>query len=422
MKIETKIDYWLEIQELVRKDFLTALSEEEIIVLVKSLNIDIRGFSKRIENAPSILLRNSLTNNFRKLKLKDFLKSYVPDSYRELKNQGYEEGIKRIASDSRLSKSEVISLVGVLYPEKYEDLRSKFIKYLGEEGNPLAHIIELETKDILETLVSNYEKIPMKMLDKIELDFKNINLDSVKENFISDYKLEKNIAFNLFMADKNDEITLARKDRTKILELAIYELINEQLEAYKQIEQLKEENEKQKEVNNNLQKENERTIVKLEKSFEKERKKYEAKLNEKQETIKGISEEHKTLLNKKNLNAINMQKTIDDLTRQLNHAKDSKVAIIDETDKVIIFTERKEEYEDYVDRTILKTLEEIKNIEAQFKNYKYFFVDGFGMSTSKKRNIRKISNEHDLKIKLLSDYPNIILRKIIFHIEGEGLY
>src|SRR5699024_3324064 len=100
---------WLDIQDIVKEDFLHVITKEEIIHLVKIFDVNIPGFSKRIDVAPFPMLKSRFENYLKKIPLEGFFKTYVKDVYEEFKDEEYEEGIKKIASNNKLKNTEVIA-------------------------------------------------------------------------------------------------------------------------------------------------------------------------------------------------------------------------------------------------------------------------------------------------------------------------
>lgn len=418
MSTKEKETTWLDIQDIVRDDFLRAVIDEEIVQLVKTFNLDIPGFSHRIDRAPIPMLKRELKGKLNKLPLEGFFKAIVADPYEAAKDKSYEEGIKQIASNQHLTSSNVVALLGILYPDKYMDLRRKFTNKLDQKENPLSSVVDLEMKDILPTLIHNHSDQVKKLSGNIKWDEIDFDPESLQDHFMTDYKLENKTAANIFLTDMVDELGINEEELAYLRELAIYELIQSNFEATVANESLKLEKTIQADAYKSLKLSKET----LEKRFTKEQAEaqasFEKNIGEKDDTIEELTKKYDNQIDYLQGEQATYLQKIESLQRELKEAKQVDRYILDIYDKVTLFTDRTDEFNRYMNQTVLKTIKEIQSQLTGTGETDYFFVDVFGMSTAEKRTVKDTFREHNLRVRLLSDKPIQIVRKIIYTIEG----
>ena len=75
MSVQEELNNWLKIQDLVKEDFLRVITHQEIVPLIKIFDVDVPGFSKRIDSAPFPILKNRFTDHLKQIPLNDFFKN-----------------------------------------------------------------------------------------------------------------------------------------------------------------------------------------------------------------------------------------------------------------------------------------------------------------------------------------------------------
>src|SRR5699024_1167934 len=186
--------------------------------------------------------------------LEGFFKTYIKDVYEEFKDEEYEEGIKKIASNNKLKNTEVIALLGVLYPTKYTDLRKDFKRYLDDSDHILANVVDLEISDILHSIINYYRPYVKKIYDSIEWPSIKSDPKSLQAYLKSEYELESSVATTLYFTDQMNKFDLTDEENHLLYELAIFELLKLHSKTNSKIKELEEKNNNMKNKYNNLMK------------------------------------------------------------------------------------------------------------------------------------------------------------------------
>lgn len=423
MSVQEELNNWLKIQDLVKEDFLRVITHQEIVPLIKIFDVDVPGFSKRIDSAPFPILKNRFTDHLKQIPLNDFFKNYALDTYDELKDAKYEEGIKKIASNNKLKNTEVISLLAVLYPTKYKKHREEFIHYIDDSSNNLlANVIDLEIRDVLHSIINIHQSSSKKIYDSMNLSPIKKDVNSLQAYFKSDYKLESNAATTLFFTNKMKELEFTVEEKNLLLKLSIFELLKNHSKHMTELAKWKEDRQRKDKLYNNLMQKIENMKANEIKRNINVREKHEKEIKEKDKLINYFKNENKLISNQKLSDITKLKQEIESLQEQLSkEQKKVSNSILNESDQILLFTDRTHEYEETVEKGLLKELNQLEICLTKQNNEKLFFVDVFGMSTSNRREIRRVSKSTNQRIKLLNGTPINIIRNIIYYIEGVGL-
>lgn len=412
---------WLDIQDIVKEDFLHVITKEEIIHLVKIFDVNIPGFSKRIDVAPFPMLKSRFENYLKKIPLEGFFKTYIKDVYEEFKDEEYEEGIKKIASNNKLKNTEVIALLGVLYPTKYTDLRKDFKRYLDDSDHILANVVDLEISDILHSIINYYRPYVKKIYDSIEWPSIKSDPKSLQAYLKSEYELESSVATTLYFTDQMNKFDLTDEENHLLYELAIFELLKLHSKTNSKIKELEEKNNNMKNKYNNLMKQTKTMKHNKENEILNVKKIYKEKIKDKDRLINYLKNQREQELYEQSIQVKKLNKEIESLQERMFREKQTSYNVINKKDKILLFTDRAHEFDKMVEKELLKDLESLEEYLISYDNDNLLFVDVFGMGTSSKQKIRRMSKKNKSKIKILNGSSLNIIRNIIYYIEGAGL-
>lgn len=391
----------MEIQQTVKNDFLANLTHDELKKLVKGLGVRIEGFSKRPDDAPLPILKQSFKKKINKIKRLDkFLQVFSKPLSDELENEPFETGIKKIAANNMLSHAEVIALIAVLYPENYLDLRQQFKNNFTSETNLLTNMIDFSLVDTIEPIIAKHLVTAKKAYDLMTFDRMPRDIQDLKDILYVDYDLDHKVATSLIFSA--NEINLSQEESLQLAKLSTVELLKSYMDFNEKIAL--------------LNREKEDLLQEKDKYFD-EIKKLTEKVQLLENNIKNKDKLNYYLKKAKEM----LENDVQQLQNKLASLQETSISkpLLSEHAPIILYTSRKNEFKNYLHNNLLKDLNEFNSQSIKNQNHEQIFIDVNGIPSKTK----KVMSQHkqDNMIHLISGDPEKIIRTIIFYLEGASI-
>lgn len=426
--------------------FIESLSQNQLVSLVKILNLKIPGFSKSARNAPIQLIKKPLKKEI-VLNLNRFLKSFLSKELKQYEKMEEEFFLTKVNMDDSLSNPHTLGLYAYLFSESYIENEEKIKGNIKQKKDPLINIVhdndipfEIKLR-AYHNIIENQENL----WEVIIRQFPSESLNTLKKqgdnlkDFISENLGDENEDFflRLFYEKEEEWKSWSTEEKEAFFQLTLLNLAqhHEKLikNEKKELETLTKTN---KQTNDKLKKKvsvidhMSKTIDDLEKKIHQLSIENHLLNNDVQEIQLQLENKTKEK-NKSTLAELELNKQVKELTNEIKETQKKNVTFdldpLIERENICLFTKK-----DYTDFSSFLTEEQcikfnkIEELSSLFSEENWegwvVFIDQNTLSTKELFTIDRTLKKNKIIHKKIEGNTQKLIRQIIFFLEGDLRY
>ncbi|MRH41318.1 hypothetical protein GH741_01355 [Aquibacillus halophilus] len=415
---------WLEIQQDIKNDFLTHITKPELVAIVKKLDLDVQGFSKRnVHKAREPFLKQAVTQLIdNTIDLHLFFSSFTQPFYQQMEDYDYQTFLLKASLSDGPTNIDKLLLLATLFPEQYKENRDQIASNIKNGQDALCGFVEPSLTDILSSNVEKYDftRLFKEFFNQHEELNGNILPDTFDPDdfFTNVYEdLEKSYVLNLLKDFDLDDFNFSDQDLLFIFKLGLAEAI------YHDVEQLK----IHKNTADKALAERDSFESKVN-QFSKQRLDQSNKIKEKDKEIKQLNAQHKKELKTVSLENEKLRQSMEKVTienKQLNQNQEKmQFNLFNDEDQFFFMTRANQSsFNKLIPNNLIISYDPDTSFSEQFKslpNNRLLFIDANKMTSKLQMTIENHLNYKKISYKFVSGAPETMFRQIIFYLEGDS--